>query len=88
MEERVPHGHVEDLTYLEPKRLAFNNTSASAKRVVPVVTPDPRDEIIKQLREELAELRREHSTSAESSQPYSSPSCLTSMKAPNHCLCC
>ncbi|KAK7265500.1 hypothetical protein RJT34_33120 [Clitoria ternatea] len=57
MEERVLEGHVKDLTYLEPRRLAFENTSASAKRVVLLVTPDLRDEIIRQLREEIVELR-------------------------------
>ncbi|KAK7309173.1 hypothetical protein RJT34_05697 [Clitoria ternatea] len=65
MEKRVPKGHVKDLTYLEPRRLAFENTSASTKRVVLMVTPDPRDEIIRQPKEEIAKLSHEHSTPAE-----------------------
>ncbi|KAK7312010.1 hypothetical protein RJT34_10541 [Clitoria ternatea] len=69
MEERVPEGHVEDLTYLEPRRLAFENTSASVKRVVPVVTPDHKVEIIRQLQEDIVELRRERSTPAERMSP-------------------
>ncbi|KAK7317366.1 hypothetical protein RJT34_01527 [Clitoria ternatea] len=69
MEERVLEGHVKDLTYLEPRRLAFENTSASAKRVVPVVTPDPRDEIIRQLGEEISEPRHERPMPAERVSP-------------------
>ncbi|KAK7302270.1 hypothetical protein RJT34_13155 [Clitoria ternatea] len=39
------------------RHLAFENTSAFTKRVVPVVTFDLRDEIIRQLKEEITELR-------------------------------
>ncbi|KAK7317848.1 hypothetical protein RJT34_02420 [Clitoria ternatea] len=65
MEERVPEGHVENLTYFEPRRLTFENTSASTKRVVLVVTLDPKDEISRQLKEEITELRHDRSTPTE-----------------------
>ncbi|KAK7311900.1 hypothetical protein RJT34_10361 [Clitoria ternatea] len=57
MENREPEGHVEYLAFLELRRLAFGTTSASTRNVVPVVTPDPMDDIIRQLKEELVKLR-------------------------------
>ncbi|KAK7293788.1 hypothetical protein RJT34_16662 [Clitoria ternatea] len=44
---RIPKGHVEDLTYLEPRHLAFEILNAPLRKIATMATPDLRNDIIR-----------------------------------------